>query len=80
MHLITQKYIYYCMQVDTYYPFHPSSRVGIKSETRLKALPQQAEKWIKEMCKKDTLVLQPQNYLHSLFKQSHAFIFIKISS
>ncbi|XP_048766609.1 ubiquitin conjugation factor E4 B-like [Ostrea edulis] len=38
-------------KVDTYYPFHPSSRVGIKSETRLKALPQQAEKWIKEMSK-----------------------------
>lgn len=38
-------------KVDTYYPFHPNSRVGIKSETRLKALPQHAEKWIKELSK-----------------------------
>ena len=36
-------------KVDPYYPFHPSSRVSIKSETRLRALPIDADKWIEQL-------------------------------
>lgn len=36
-------------QVDPYYPFHPSCRISIKSETRLRALPNDADKWTEEL-------------------------------
>ncbi|KAJ8320744.1 hypothetical protein KUTeg_002331 [Tegillarca granosa] len=39
-------------KVDIYYPFHPNTRISIKSETRLRSLPNEADKWA------DTLKLE----------------------
>ncbi|XP_063409618.1 ubiquitin conjugation factor E4 B-like [Mytilus trossulus] len=36
-------------KVDPYYPFHPNSRVSIKSETRLRALPNDCDKWTEKL-------------------------------
>ncbi|XP_033763599.1 LOW QUALITY PROTEIN: ubiquitin conjugation factor E4 B-like [Pecten maximus] len=36
-------------KVDVYYLFHPNARVSIKSETRLRALPDDADKWAQSL-------------------------------
>lgn len=36
-------------KVDSYYPFHPNSRISVKSETRLRALPVDCDKWIEKL-------------------------------
>ncbi|KAK3104970.1 hypothetical protein FSP39_014399 [Pinctada imbricata] len=41
-------------KVDVYYPFHPNARISIKSETRLRALPNEAEKWIAQLKKQSS--------------------------
>lgn len=38
-------------QVDVYYLFHPNARVSIKSETRLRSLPDEADKWVEKLQK-----------------------------
>lgn len=38
-------------KVDIYYPFHPSSMVDVKNETRLKFTSQEATTWLDDLGK-----------------------------